>query len=292
MSLDHPRFRVTVSPGLELSLLRRDPDGLARAAFLLVHGLASNARTWDGVAEELARHGVASVAVDLRGHGHSDKPDAGYSVAEVAADLAALIGHLELGRPVVAGQSWGGNVVLELAVRHPELLRGVVAVDGGIIELSREFPDWEACAQELAPPLLAGRHLAEIEGWIRAAHPDWPERGIAGTLANFEVRPDGTVAPWLTRERHMAVLRGLWEHAPSALLPRVAVPVLLAPAESDRDDHARAVTQRHDVETALAALPRARVAWFRHADHDVHVHRPVELAAAMLGALDDGFFDP
>jgi pimeloyl-ACP methyl ester carboxylesterase len=289
MSTERPRLRIAVSEGLELSVLRRDPEGTARATFVLVHGLASNARTWDGVADELARHAVGSVAVDLLGHGRSDKPDKGYDVPKVAADLASLIGRLGLERPVVAGQSWGGNVVIELAARHPGLVGGAVAVDGGVIELSREFASWEACAEALAPPPLVGTPLHEVEAWIRSAHPDWPESGIAGSLANFEVRGDGTVAPWLTRHRHMLVLRGLWEHAPSRLLPTIRVPVLLAPAESDRDDHARAVSRHHDVEAALAVLPRGRAAWFAGTDHDIHVHRPVELARVMVAALDDGF---
>jgi len=45
--------------------------------FVLVHGLASNARLWDGVARRLAGAGHSSAAVDLRGHGRSDKPDTG-----------------------------------------------------------------------------------------------------------------------------------------------------------------------------------------------------------------------
>ena len=76
---------------------------------------------------------------------------------------------------------------------------------------------------------------ADLEAWIRRAHPDWPETGIAGTLANFQVLADGTVAPWLTRERHMIILRQLWEHHPPQLYPKVRAPVSLLMAESGRD---------------------------------------------------------
>ena len=61
---------------------------------------------------------------------------------------------------------------------------------------------------------------------LRRMHPDWPESGIEGTLACFETRDDGTVAPWLTLDRHLSVLRGLWEHRPSARFPRIEEPVL------------------------------------------------------------------
>jgi pimeloyl-ACP methyl ester carboxylesterase len=98
----------------------------------------------------------------------------------------------------------------------------------------------------------------------------------------MEVRADGTVAPWLTRERHMAVLRGLWEHDPAQAYPRIGIPVVLAPARNARADHARAVMQARQVEAALAAFPDGRVAWFDGADHDIHAQRPVELARLLL----------
>ncbi len=185
--------RVEVADGVELAVDRWDPapgSAIADAPppFLLVHGLASNARMWDGVAEALAAMGHSVAAVDLRGHGRSSKPDAGYDVPTVADDLATLIERMGLVRPIAAGQSWGGNVVLELASRHPHAVRAIALVDGGWIELSEGFPKLADCLAALAPPRLAGRPLKEVEGWIRSAHADWPESGIRGTLGNFEVR--------------------------------------------------------------------------------------------------------
>jgi pimeloyl-ACP methyl ester carboxylesterase len=282
---------VPVGEGLGLAVdtwsptADREPD--EAATFLLVHGLASNARLWDGVAERLVAAGHRALAVDLRGHGRSSKPDGPYDVPAVAADLAALIDLLELGQPVVAGQSWGGNVVLELAATRQELVRGIVCVDGGWLDLASGFPDWDACAEALAPPHLVGLRRDDIEQHLRTAHPDWPESGIAGTLGNFELRADGTVAPWLTFERHMTVLRGMWDHHPAERYAQVHAPVLLVPA--DTGDPTRTAAKRASVDAALAALPRARARWFT-GDHDIHAQRPGELADVMLEMLDGGFF--
>ncbi len=285
--------RVPVADGVDLAVDTWEPvSDDARASgdappFLLVHGLASNARLWDGVAAALIEQGHRVAAVDLRGHGRSAKPDGPYDVPTVAGDVAAVIERLAMDRPVVAGQSWGGNVVLELAARHPGLVRGIVCVDGGWLEPSLVFPDWDACRAALAPPRLAGRRLEEIEGYIRSAHPDWPESGIQGTLANFEVHPDGTISPWLTFDRHIAILRGLWDNHPMERYADVAVPVLLAPADSghtDRDEH-----KRREVEAAAGAIPNARVHWFT-GDHDIHAQHPDELAGVMHAMTQDGFF--
>jgi pimeloyl-ACP methyl ester carboxylesterase len=90
------------------------------------------------------------------------------------------------------------------------------------------------------------------------------------------------VAPWLTRERHLAVLRGLWEHDPTLVYPRVTVPVLLVGARNGRDDHARAVAREDRLDAAVRGLTRSEVVWFDGADHDIHAQRPAELAATML----------
>jgi len=252
---------------------------------LLVHGLASNARLWDGAASALAELGYHVVAVDQRGHGQSDKPDEGYDMQTVADDLASLITALQLDRPVVAGQSWGGNVVIELANRHPHLVRGVCAVDGGLIQLRDRFADWESCASVLAPPALIGTPFGQFEAMIRNAHRDWPEAAIAGTLANMEVLADGTIRPWLSRKRHMQVLRGLWEHQPQTIIPQLSRPVLFTPADSDnqhtvikREEYARAANHRH-----------VRVEWFSPAHHDLHAQYPERWASVLHAHTSGGF---
>jgi pimeloyl-ACP methyl ester carboxylesterase len=279
--------RVPVAPGIELAVRRTLPRGAGREPFLLVHGLASNARMWDGVAKVLAVRGHEAVAVDLRGHGRSDKPDDGYDFATITDDLHALAGGLGLERPVVAGQSWGANLAIEYGHRFPATTRGIACVDGGLIELSERFPDWDECARVLAPPRLVGTPVAVIERYARTVHADWPTSGIEGLLANFEVREDGTVAPWLTFERHMTILRRLWEHRPSERLPELEVPLLLLPAVAEGDDGAE---RRMAVERAARIARRVRVHPFVGADHDIHAQHPEEVAAVLLGALADGTF--
>jgi pimeloyl-ACP methyl ester carboxylesterase len=272
---------------------RPDPDrgegGLP--PFLLVHGLASNARLWDGVARRLAEAGRDSVSVDLRGHGHSDKPDDGYDFETIARDLERLIGSLDLGRPIVAGQSWGASVVLDLAVRRPDLVRGIVLVDGGLTNLRDGFPSWDACWERLAPPQLVGLPLDTIQGWFREHHSDWPAEGIEGSLGNFDVRADGTIAPWLTREHHKAILRAMWEQRTVELWERLRVSALIVPV--DGGDGAWTAGKRAGVEVALEAARRTgtpvRIEWFQ-GDHDIHAQHPAELVSAILEAERSGLF--
>jgi pimeloyl-ACP methyl ester carboxylesterase len=283
-----------LSSGVELHAVHWTPPGEVDATlppWLLVHGLASNARLWDGVARRLSQRGHDVVAVDQRGHGRSSKPDGGYDMATVADDLRVLVDALGWDRPAVAGQSWGGNVVLEFAVRHPDAVHTIACVDGGFIDLAARFPDWDDAAEALAPPRLAGTPLEQVVGWLDESAGDWPEEGRLGTLANFEVRDDGTIAPWLSFDRHLLVLRGLWEHQPSTRYPHLDVPTLLIGA--DTGDVAWSHSKHEAVDAALAALPCGRAEWFSPAHHDVHAQRPGEIADLLHRAVTDAdFFTP
>ena len=250
--------------------------------FLLVHGLASNARLWDGVGRRLAAHGHRVVAVDLRGHGRSDAPDGGYDTDTAADDLAALAGALGLEGPVVAGQSWGGNVVLSLAARHPGLAAAVTCVDGGWLKPSDGFATFEECWAVLAPPALDGVRYADVAERIAAAHPDWSPEGVAGTLANLLELPGGGVRARLARDHHRDILRSMYEQDPADWYPSISVPVLLVPAVGEHaapGDGPRARAARVRVREALAALPQGRVRWYAGADHDLHAQHPDRLAA-------------
>jgi pimeloyl-ACP methyl ester carboxylesterase len=246
---------------------------------LLVHGLASNARLWDGVADCLAASGHPVAAVDQRGHGQSDQPDDGYDFAALTYDLLVILADLswqDRRRPWVAGQSWGANVALELAVRHPEASQGLVLVDGGTMELGHRFADWPTCEAALAPPMLIGTRAADFERMMRLQHPDWPESGIAGSLANVEVRPDGTIRPWLCRAHHMTILHHLWEHQPSTRYADVKIPVLILPAE-DATNQRWMAGKRDEVARAGAALERSVTHWIS-GDHDLHAQHPALVA--------------
>jgi pimeloyl-ACP methyl ester carboxylesterase len=90
---------------------------------VLIHGLNASAEmNWNlpGVVAELAKdHQV--VALDLRGHGQSDKPqgDDAYGLP-VVEDVVRLLDHLQIKRAHIVGYSLGGMVSMKLLVTHPD----------------------------------------------------------------------------------------------------------------------------------------------------------------------------
>jgi len=108
--------------------LFHEDAGAGDPAMVFVHGWTCN-HTYFGPQADHFKAAHRVVSVDLRGHGMSDQPDDGYTMAGLADDVAWVCAELALERPVVVGHSMGAVIALELAARHPDLPATVVLVD-------------------------------------------------------------------------------------------------------------------------------------------------------------------
>ncbi|MBV9099562.1 MAG: alpha/beta hydrolase [Candidatus Dormibacteraeota bacterium] len=279
MSRPVREFRVPTSgPALNV----RDHEG-GEPAVLTMHGLASNARWWDLVAARLApTHRV--IAVDLRGHGLSDRTDGGYDFDTVARDVAEVAAALHPGPMVVAGHSWGASVALVYGLNHPETTLGVVCVDGGATDLKAYFgPTWEMAEQTMKPPALRGVTPQVLRDWMDSSpisEGSDPETAAAILLGNFEDDGSGagTLRPRLSLPHHMEIARHLYELDGYAVMERLRCPVLIVPA--GHPDHEDAPKVRAMTRATEALGGRGSVVWVDGV-HDIPVQRPDEVAAAI-----------
>lgn len=287
-------------PGSGILLHYRDWGGPAPAPetglpapLLLLHGLASAARIWDLVAPMLAS-GRRVVALDQRGHGLSEKPDAGYDFATIVADDIAAADALRLGpRFAVAGHSWGANVALELAAAHPDRVAALALVDGGFGMLrQRPGATWETISRDLAPPHFEGTPRETFLGWIHASIPSARPEVDDIELHIVELRADDTVGPRLVRANHMRILRAMWDEEPETIFGAVRAPVLYVLAEpagaTEATDSFLAAKRRGIVaaRSLLAHAPRVEVEWMADTVHDIPLQRPEALAERIARFLD------
>jgi pimeloyl-ACP methyl ester carboxylesterase len=173
---------------------------------LLLHGWSVSGESFDGQ-RALAPAGYRVIVPDHAGHGLSRRRQ-GSSIAALARDVAALVGHLGLADVVVAGWSMGAMVAWALLRDHPRLALAAV----GSIDMTPRLvtdPSW--------PHGLHGHydmaHAMQMAARIRA---DWPRLApsVASGLWAAGRRPEPAAAQriaHMARQCDAAALAGLWE---------------------------------------------------------------------------------
>ncbi|HEX3562926.1 MAG TPA: alpha/beta hydrolase [Solirubrobacterales bacterium] len=105
-----------------------DEYGEGDRPLVLIHGLLMNRHMFDRLGPEMAALGNRVIAVDLLGHGLSDRPSemSHYSMTFFAKQVETLLDHLELDQAVIGGTSLGANATLELAYMSPDRVKAMM----------------------------------------------------------------------------------------------------------------------------------------------------------------------
>lgn len=111
---------------------------------VMVHGLTGNLAVWHLHIVPALRDRFRILTYDLRGHGYSDTPPSGYDPDSMASDLLELFDVLGIERPVIVGHSYGADIALYFAARHPERLREAIAIEPALpaLEELRAHDGW------------------------------------------------------------------------------------------------------------------------------------------------------
>ena len=274
--------------------LTRTETPLAKTGFILANGLRIRTAAWpsDGYPAVFV-HGLSSgwqswlpplaylwptlsvMAVDLRGHGDSDKPETGYTLTNYAADVWEAMGKMRLRRPpVLIGHSLGGAIVRRIAAEHAGELAAVVVEDSNLWGEEQATPD---------------QRRAHGEEWLKNVRCPLPE------LIQTEMDRNPNYSYREAMERATRVQNtadGVFLGAPEGvglaagetyddLLPRVTCPFLLVRGMPELGG---AVP-----ETAAARhkdlIPDATVVTVPNVGHSVHGQQTEAFSAAVLTFL-------
>lgn len=242
------RFDVEVSGG-RLACFRFGKPTAKRLAVAL-HGITASSRAWLPVARALGNR-ADLVAVDLRGRGSSGELPSPFGIDAHVRDVLAVIDALGLERVVLAGHSLGAYIAAQLAASHPERVRSVVLVDGGLPIPGRAEVDLDA----FLGPALARLKLRFAD---REAYRAWWRQHPA---LGSEVADED-----------------LWAYADHDLVgsaPDLHSSVIEAAVRADAADIAQAADAAHRLTVPAHALcaPRGLV-------NDPHPMQPLELVRA------------
>lgn len=252
---------IKIATGPRLHYVERGND--SGDALVFLHGWPDSWFSFSRVAERISDR-YRTLMIDQRGYGESDRPQGGYDIHSMAADVAAFLDALAIDRAMIVGHSFGSFVARRLALDHPDrvdrlaligtgwlgsndVLREVHASLNGISDpVSRQFAREFQASTAYAP--VPGEFFERIvDESLKLPARLWPE--LLGSVIKYDDRSE---------------------------LPRLSVPTLLL--WGDRD----ALFPRDDQDRLTAAVPRARLRIYQEIGHCPNWECPDEVAADLL----------
>lgn len=172
-------IRVSLHPRVNLSVIDISPE-YPSSTMLFIHGFGGAALQWRYQLNQFSLSNRV-IAVDLRGHGQSDKPNSRYSMSETQDDLHALLLALGINQPIIlVGHSFGGAVAATYAANNPRRVQNLVLVASAVTfklhTLYRAAFRLPEALVKLVDPLLRSRlyapghvlrskYLSNLSGW-------------------------------------------------------------------------------------------------------------------------------
>lgn len=254
-------------------------NGGTGPVLVCLHGTSMSAHAWGHLAASL-RDFYRVIAVDMRGHGASDRPNTTYTIKELAGDITRLAAKLDLKGITLVGSSVGNQVAVSFAAANPDRVAGLILSDPSFFVADGEIVKY-----------LRSHHtrrrnypsLAEAEAFARAL----PQRaGLSAEmhrLANegdFRQEEDGT---WSWAYDLLAITKLFLNLSTdqSADIAAIEAPVLVLNA--DRSN----VLSANQAEDLAKAFPNATLEMVKNSNHTIWGDQPDYLAQRARAFLQD-----
>lgn len=232
-------------------------DPASAQVVVMVHGITSSSLTWIRVAPALAS-GRRVIAVDLKGHGDSGRPETGYRLSDQAREVAELCQELGLDDVCLVGHSWGGAIAVLVAAETDLRLRRLVLEDPALGSGDAAWSSTDA-RRQAAAGYVASVGLTREQGEERA-RPNlalgWTEEDVAGKIDAAMKGSPAAVQAVFTENGGWNVVHKLDEIRCDTLLLRA--------------DTARGGIVGADAVARAQANPCVRVVTIAEADHNIH----------------------
>jgi pimeloyl-ACP methyl ester carboxylesterase len=213
---------------------------------VLLHGLSATRRNVVQGSRHLAKRGYRLVSYDARGHGASS-PATAYEYGRLVGDLEAVLEHLGLERPALAGSSMGAATAMAFALEQPRRVAALVQITPAYSGRPRDDDRWELLASEL--------ERGGVAAFVDAALPaNLPER--------WQEVARETIRQRMERHEHLGAVAQALRQVPRSTawegldrLSELDVRVLIVASRDEIDaEHPLAVAQEYE-----RTLPRAEL---------------------------------
>jgi pimeloyl-ACP methyl ester carboxylesterase len=283
-------FVVLVEPGDRIHFLDwggpTEDAAAGEPGVLLVHGLSGTSWLWAPVARRLRRR-RRTLAIDLRGHGLSDAPTAGYDRDALADDVVAVAdgaGFLAGAGVVLAGHGFGASIATWAAAELGTACRGLVLVDGGWEDTRLATglePDEFLRTIEEPPEVLRSMraYLTDRKGFDPSSWDADQERAARATVVETHA---GKVVPVSRPHVIASMVEAMFDYRPLEAIAAVECPIVALIGMDDEEGTRVAALRRAQDSLAGVGRPPIRELRFPHDAHNLMRYRPAEVTAAIL----------
>lgn len=251
-------------------------EGQGRPVVLL-HGHTLDGRVFGAVASDLLKEGLRIVRPDLRGHGRSSRPEAGYHWRDHAADVLAVMDKAGIDRAAVVGFSLGGGIALELAVTEPDRVSDLVLISPVMPDRPFE-PEFMANLKDVAK-------VARTQGIREAMLGPWAQSPLFATSfkrPGVKEQVVGIVSDFPGAE-YLATRRDMVDRDWSipGRLSEIAVPAVVLVGAKDMAGF------RAFAEEAASGIANARLEIAEDSGHLLPLEAPKKVAELIAGHVLD-----
>jgi non-heme chloroperoxidase len=229
-----------------------DPNG---PALILLHGFTDSWFSWSAVLSQLSP-GFHVFALDQRGHGDSERPESGYDVSDLAADVIAFMDAVGVLKATIVGHSMGSWVAQRTASLAPHRVERLVLLGTSATPFINSAEEFVAAIQELQEPVPV-EFIREFQESTAAQHvsPQFIDRVVAESQKLPARVWRALSARWLQEGRFSAP-------------ERVTMPVLIIWGDQD------AYFPRAEQDLLVTTLPNAALTVYEGTGHSLQWEQP------------------
>jgi pimeloyl-ACP methyl ester carboxylesterase len=267
------RAQYRIVDGTRLRMI----DSGSGTPVVFIHGIGASMYAWRQQLPPIVAAGYRVVAFDNRGFGFSEKPARGFRNADYTRLVLALLDSLGIASAVLVGHSMGGAIAADVALAHPDRVRGLVLIDAagfgirwpGALKIAR-WPFIGAVATSFRGRWITGRIL-------RSSFADPGKVTEADVDQYYAPVPDAHYGRALR-----GVLREFRFDSLSGRLARVQAPTLILWGDTDR------LISLREAARFARELPRSEVVVIERSGHNVPEESPDQVNRVLLDYLKEG----
>ncbi|MGA2403544.1 MAG: alpha/beta hydrolase [Syntrophobacteraceae bacterium] len=250
--------------GTGVTLHYADNGEKAGPPVVFLHGYVDSWRSFLRVIEAL-RPGRRAIALDLRGHGDSDKPECCYTIEDFTRDMLLFMDALGLDKANIVGHSMGSFIAQSFAARFPGRVERLILISSAPRAAGNAaLLEIKPCVDALRDPIDRD-FISDFQSTANPVPTDFMEMIISESLK----------VPARVWQSALSGLFGV-DHRP--ILPDITAPTLIVWGNQDQ------IFTRRDQEALLLAIADSKLKEF-DAGHALHWEKPKEAAAALQDFL-------